>query len=274
MVAGSKETQSFYDDEGWRLVEGVTVDAKFFGVTEDGPIRVELHRLHIDRIRSVLVKGGPPLNLLDCGCGAAPKRELLDLCARYTGVDFSETGLRLARSMFSDVQIPHDFCKADACALPFADGTFDAVHSAHMVYHIDNQAAQEKALTEMARVVRPGGVIVIVAANLFPLAFPLRLARQIAKVTPGLGALLERLRPRPPLPYRPMSIGWMRRRLSMAGSVEAFTHSLPSTYFNQRVTEFRGPGRLLWKAVRWLDVRHPRFSAYLGNYVTFVCIKC
>lgn len=268
---GTDRTRRFYDEEGWSVRSGVSVDRELFGVKEVGPIRVELHRLHEERVRTALASAGPPLRLLECGCGGSPKRGLLDLCAHYTGVDFSETGIELARTVFAGVAVPHAFRSADACALPFADGSFDALYSAHMIYHIDDPAAQEVALAEMLRVVRPGGVVVVVAANPRPLAFPLRLLRRRLADTPLVGPLLDRVRTKGPVPYRPMPIGWMRRRLARGGAVDVLTYSLPSTEFNQSVTERSGTGKLRWQAIRWLDVHAPRLSAWLGNYVILSC---
>jgi SAM-dependent methyltransferase len=47
---------------------------------------------------------------------------------------------------------------ADAQTLPFADASFDAVLACHMLYHVPDEA---KALDEMARVLRPGGIIAV-----------------------------------------------------------------------------------------------------------------
>ena len=272
-TAGTEATQRFYNETGWKEQDGSSVDRNLFGVKEDGPIRVELARTHRDRIRSALLRVGKRLNLLECGCGGNPERQLLDLCARYTGVDFSDTGLQMARSSFADVGIPHEFQIADICALPFDDGAFDAVYCAHMIYHIEDPMAQDAAISEMVRVVRPGGVVVLVAANPRPLAFPMRLARRLAADTPLAGSVLNLLRSRPPLPYKPMSIGWMRRRLARGGPVEVLAESIPSTSFYQNVSEFKGAGKLLWKSIRWLDVNYPKLSAYLGNYVILSCRK-
>jgi SAM-dependent methyltransferase len=270
---GTEETQRFYNETGWKEQDGSSVDRNLFGVKEDGPIRVELARKHRDRIRTALLHVGTRLNLLECGCGGNPERQLLDLCARYTGVDFSDTGLQMARSAFADIGIAHEFQTADICALPFDDGAFDAVYCAHMIYHIEDPMAQDTAISEMVRVVRPGGVVVLVAANPHPLAFPMRLARRLAADTPLAGSVLNLLRSRPPLPYKPMSIGWMRRRLARGGPVEVLGESIPSTSFYQNVTEFKGAGKLVWKSIRWLDVNYPKLSAYLGNYVILSCRK-
>ena len=44
-----------------------------------------------------------------------------------------------------------------------------------MLYHIPDSAGQRSALHEMLRVVRPGGVLVLITANPRPLLFPIRL---------------------------------------------------------------------------------------------------
>ncbi len=272
-ATGTEQTRSFYDNEGWTEQGGESVDHLLFGVKEDGPIRKELHRLHQDRIREALAQAGSGLSLLECGCGGSPARDLVDLCARYTGADFSGTGLKMARAKFADIGIPFEFMTADVCNLPFPDASFDAVYCAHMIYHIDSDVAQAAAISELLRVVRPGGVVVLVAANPLPLAFPARLVRRLVASTPVLGTMLNRLRAKPPLPYRPMSIGWMRERMARGGPVDVRAYSIPSTAFTQKVTEYRGLGRLLWKGIRWLDIHQPKLSAYLGNYVMLTCRK-
>ena len=273
MTTGSLKSQRFYDQSGTKEQDGALIDLDLFGVKEDGPIRVELYRLHHDRSLSALSQAGSRLNLLECGCGGSPEMELLKLCSSYTGVDSSDAGLQTARSAFAGVKIPHEFRAADVCALPFEDGAFDAAYSAQMIYHLEDPSAQEAALSELLRVVRPGGVVVIITANPRPFAFPLRLARRLAADTPLFGALLNRLRPKPFLPYKPMPIGWVRRQLERGGPVEVMAGGIPSTSFYQKVTEFKGMGKLLWSCVRWLDVNYPKLSAYLGNYVILSCKK-
>ena len=64
-------------------------------------------------------------------------------------------------------------------------GTFDAVYSAHMIYHIDDIKAQEMALSDLMRVVRPGGIVVLITANPRPLLFPIRFLK---RVVPQVGS--------------------------------------------------------------------------------------
>ncbi len=48
---------------------------------------------------------------------------------------------------------------ADATCLPFADGRFTGAACLTMLHHIPSQAAQDSALAELCRVLRPGGVL-------------------------------------------------------------------------------------------------------------------
>jgi len=48
--------------------------------------------------------------------------------------------------------------QAEAAALPFEDGTFDAVIAMHMLYHLRDPA---KGIAEMHRVLKPGGFLAV-----------------------------------------------------------------------------------------------------------------
>src|SRR5438093_1235329 len=90
-VRGTPATRQFYDTRGWKRENDQLVDQRMFGVREDGPIRKSLHRLATDRIRQAF--GGTGLWLIECGCGGTPATFLVDICRRFTAVDFSTTGL-------------------------------------------------------------------------------------------------------------------------------------------------------------------------------------
>jgi demethylmenaquinone methyltransferase/2-methoxy-6-polyprenyl-1,4-benzoquinol methylase len=70
------------------------------------------------------------------------------------GADFSERMLALARAKAPAVR----FEAADALDLPYRDGSFDA---ATVGFGARNFADLERGLAEMARVVRPGGRVVV-----------------------------------------------------------------------------------------------------------------
>jgi SAM-dependent methyltransferase len=94
---------------------------------------------------------------LDVGCGTGVFTELvLDRCSPATviAIDPSAAQIELARS--KPVAEQADFRVADAQAMPFADGAFDVVASALVINFIPDRA---RALAEMRRVGRPGGVL-------------------------------------------------------------------------------------------------------------------
>ncbi len=95
----------------------------------------------------------PPIAtcVLDLACGSAPLANSLQLRGCYVGVDVSRGELSAAAARIGGV-----FVEADAMALPFADGTFDAVVCSMALMLL---RPLPSAMTEIARVLRPGGVL-------------------------------------------------------------------------------------------------------------------
>jgi len=266
--AGSDEVRSFYDTEGWKETEsGKLWDQVLFGDPEFGDIRRDALGQRRRRVREAYRCLGGRMNFVECGCGGNPALYLSDLCDRYTGVDFSTTGLAVARHKLGRSSLSAQLTAADLCRLPFHDAAFDGAYSAHALYHIPDPAAQGRAFDEIMRIVRPGGVAVFILANPRPLAFPVRLLLRLVADAPFLGKLANRLRRRPPLPYRPMPLSWMRCRLERFGSVDMAGHAMASTWLNHHVSDRSVVGRILWKAIRRLEKEYPALSARLGNYV-------
>jgi len=113
-----------------------------------------LHRRMIHAASRLLPPG--PARILDAGCGTGG----LIKAARaarpawaMTGLDFSARACALARE-----RTGVDIVEGSITALPFADGAFDAVLSADVVCQVEDGA---RALREFARVVRPGGGVVV-----------------------------------------------------------------------------------------------------------------
>ncbi|ARQ58736.1 UNVERIFIED_ORG: SAM-dependent methyltransferase [Rhizobium etli] len=95
--------------------------------------------------------------VLDVGCGTgsltftlAEKPSLQEIVA----IDYSPVFVEAAMRRNTDPRIA--IRQADACALPFEDNRFDRAMSL-LVLHFVPEAG--KAVSEMARVVRPGGVV-------------------------------------------------------------------------------------------------------------------
>lgn len=118
----------------------------------------------------------------------------LELAGRVTGlgevvgVDFAPAMVARARAKAAARGRAIDFRVADALDLPFPDGAFDA---ATVAFGIRNVADLDAGLGEMARVVRPGGRVVVLE-----IAAPARLRRFYGlwfdRVVPRLGRVLGR----------------------------------------------------------------------------------
>ena len=104
----------------------------------------------------------PGMRVLDVGCGqGADAFELAALVGPdglVTGVDFSELLITEAVRRGADRGLPVKFEVGDAQALRFPDNSFDAVRTERMLMHVPNAS---RALAEMARVLRPGGRMVV-----------------------------------------------------------------------------------------------------------------
>lgn len=132
--------------------------------TEEGQYRYDIFRkLNFDF--------KPSLKILDVGCGSGYNSRIfrdvfkLDVKALdvYKHTNIEKFGL--------------SFELGSVFELPFADKTFDYVYAQDVLHHVDEQTQarpqHEKALQELARVVKPDGYIIIVEANRYnPLFYP------------------------------------------------------------------------------------------------------
>ena len=102
------------------------------------------------------------LRLLDVGCG--PGSITLDLAdrvrpAEVIGIDREPAVLETAREATSRRGLANvRFMTADAYELPFGAAEFDVVHAHQTLQHLADPVA---ALTEMRRVLRPGGIVAV-----------------------------------------------------------------------------------------------------------------
>jgi ArsR family transcriptional regulator len=95
----------------------------------------------------------------DVGCGTGNVAELLaPWVKRVIAVDRSEPMLEAARKRLAGAKNV-EFVAGEASALPLKTGSADAAVSVLVLHHLAEPAA---ALREMARVVRPGGSVLIV----------------------------------------------------------------------------------------------------------------
>lgn len=106
------------------------------------------------------VGGMRDASILDCGCGTGHNLQWLREYGRTIGIDLTWAGLQFARQRGERA-----VARATAACLPFADRTFDLVVSFDVM--ISLSAEEERAtISEMFRVLRPGGHLVLNLAAL------------------------------------------------------------------------------------------------------------
>jgi SAM-dependent methyltransferase len=99
------------------------------------------------------------LRILDVGCGDAALAVALALRrALVTGVDVDPSMLAAGRARAAAEGVAPDLMQGDIRALPFANDSFDVVLAVTVLCFVDDAAP---AVREMARVLRPGGRLVI-----------------------------------------------------------------------------------------------------------------
>jgi SAM-dependent methyltransferase len=112
---------------------------------------------YADFMAAVAPAGG---KLLDIGCGGGWSTAL------FADRGYDAVGIDLAPDFALGNAPGRRFARADATALPFADGSFDA---AGIYQTLEHAADPERLLWETLRVLKPGGVFAIVGPNLLSL---------------------------------------------------------------------------------------------------------
>jgi ubiquinone/menaquinone biosynthesis C-methylase UbiE len=105
-------------------------------------------------------------HVLDVGCGpgddARRLAELVGSDGFVMGVDSSQSMVAEARRRGSPLGLRVEFAVADAQRLPLDDGRFDACRAERVLQHVE---VPSQALSEMIRVVKPGGCVMVVDAD-------------------------------------------------------------------------------------------------------------
>lgn len=102
----------------------------------------------------------PPSEVLLVGVGTGLDLPHLPFQHRYTGIDLTAAmlGRASARSSARSASAPVRYVRGDAQGLPFADDSFDAA-VLHLILAVVPRP--ELCLAEAARVVRPGGTLLV-----------------------------------------------------------------------------------------------------------------
>jgi SAM-dependent methyltransferase len=117
---------------------------------------------------------GDGSRLLDMGCGGG--RHAFEAWRRgavSVALDYSEGELKEVRSILGAMveagELPHGECggavNGDALVLPFPDDTFDCIIASEVLEHL---WADEAAIRELVRVLRPGGRMAVTVPTRWP----------------------------------------------------------------------------------------------------------
>ena len=148
--------------------EGVTLDhaAKVYDVLAPVMTLGLERRYHRIVIRQLALRGSEQILDLGCGTGTLTRDIAAALTdkkkSRCTGLDAAEKMIEAARRKAADVPNIR-FDAAIAEKLPYADAAFDAAVSTFFFHHIHFEL-KKKVLAETARVLKPGGWLVMEVA--------------------------------------------------------------------------------------------------------------
>ena len=101
--------------------------------------------------------------ILDVGCGVGTLDQVLaKKLTNVFGIDTSKESIKIAKKNLSSGNFTH----YQGCRLPYEEGQFDLVFTVCVLHHVDI-SARHNFSHEMARVLRLGGVAVIIEHNPF-----------------------------------------------------------------------------------------------------------
>jgi demethylmenaquinone methyltransferase/2-methoxy-6-polyprenyl-1,4-benzoquinol methylase len=162
----SKDNQTPLTEKTWREPDASRVQDLFGSIAETYDVANDVMTLGLARLwRKKLVswsraKSGD--KILDCATGtgdlALEFKKTVGTSGTVIGTDFCQEMLDKAPAKAKAQNLDVKFEWADAMALPYQDETFDVVSIA---YGIRNVADVNKALSEMSRVLKPGGRLMI-----------------------------------------------------------------------------------------------------------------
>ena len=154
----NKATRAFYDEVGWsKHASGLYNDTAKFVDTRS--VSLDFTRACMRRLKKHFHKGGQ--FLLDAGCGPIAHDELLEYGEGFEQricVDLSVAALSEAQRKLGDKGV---YLQGDLTKLPVETGSVDAAMCYHVIYQLPPEL-QAKAFTEIWRVLKPGGVAVVV----------------------------------------------------------------------------------------------------------------
>jgi SAM-dependent methyltransferase len=196
----------------------------------------------------------PGDRVLDLGCGFGRHAfEAYRRGAHVVAVDRSADEVDQVTAMFramaaageADPAMTARAVRGDLLALPFPDGAFDVVMASEVLEHIP---ADELAMAEIARVVRPGGRVAVTVPRFWPERVCWALSREYHDVAGGHVRI-----------YRGDDLALRLRRagLQPVGSHHAHALHAPYWWLNCALGKESLPSRLYHRVLVWDIMRRP-----------------
>jgi 2-polyprenyl-3-methyl-5-hydroxy-6-metoxy-1,4-benzoquinol methylase len=114
-----------------------------------------------------LMQVEPKARVLDCGVGNGSLSIALDSLMKgpvdLHAIDTSAEMLLQAKSVMQHAGLDPHLRQADVMSLPYEDQSFDVVMAAHVLEHLPDPL---RALAEMVRVLKPGGMVFLCVTRL------------------------------------------------------------------------------------------------------------
>ncbi|MBN2240371.1 MAG: methyltransferase domain-containing protein [Dehalococcoidales bacterium] len=102
-------------------------------------------------------------SVLEIGCGGGlDSAEFARNGAQVTSTDFTSMGVKTTTELLQQAGLPVNVQQADATDLQFEDNSFDCVYTFGVLHHIPDIG---KALSEIKRVLKPGGQLMAMIYN-------------------------------------------------------------------------------------------------------------
>jgi len=116
----------------------------------------------------------PNDRVLDAGCGNGRlAQELMKKHVEYVGVDESKELIAIAKKH----NPKGTFFVRDILDLKMEEGAFDAVYCVAVLHHIPGKRSRIRAISELGKCVKEGGVVVITCWDIFRKKYSVYLAR-------------------------------------------------------------------------------------------------
>jgi SAM-dependent methyltransferase len=158
--------------------------------------------------------------VIDIGCGAGRLTKYMAAdFATVVGVDVSDDMLEVARSHIPEPNV--ELRMGDGVSLPVETATVDGAFSALVFQHFDSFALARANFSEVARVLKPGGTMMVELLVIMPPAVPGILLAVAAKRRLGdLRAMVKRRRGAPLMRGLQYPWQWLVRELPAFGLVD------------------------------------------------------